>query len=134
MDLGASPFAEAGSVDRTSVFQDRTCRRRAVAEVVRGSGAVYLLHPQIVAVVRKGVGHRARVGNALHPVLIVVRNRRNARAHRNGRAFAVVVVSVAFAARSQQLVMRTIGVVGRRTGLGFGETVGFVVIRVAKGL
>ena len=76
----ASPLAEAGSVDRRAVFQDRARRSCAVAEIVRSSGAVHLLHPHVVAIVGETVGRRAWIGNARYAVFVVIRERGDARA------------------------------------------------------
>ena len=104
----ASVLAEAGSVDRRAVLEHRACRSCAVTEIVGGSGAVHLLHPHVIAVVGEGVGRAARVGDADDPVLVVIRDGGDAGADRDGRAVAVAVVSVAFAARGEQLVVCSI--------------------------
>ena len=108
----ASVLAEAGSVDRRAVFEHRTRRGRAVAEIVRGSGAVHLLHPHVIAVVGERIGRGTGIGDSGYPVFIVIRDRGDARAHRDGRAVSIAVVSVTFAARSQQLVVRSVSVRG----------------------
>ena len=104
----ASVLAEAGSVDRRAVLEHRACRSCAVAEIVRGSGAVHLLHPHVIAVVRKRIGRGTRIGDSDHSVFIVIRDGSDARADSDGRAVSVEIVAVAFAARGEQLVVCSI--------------------------
>ena len=108
----ASSLTQSRRVDRRAVLEHRARWRRAVAEVVRGSSAVHLLHPHVIAVVRKRVGRGTRIGDSCYTVFIVIRDRGDARAHRDGRAVSIAVVSVTFAARSQQLVVRSVSVRG----------------------
>ncbi len=132
----ASPsFRQARSVHRASIFENGTCRTAAVTDIVLGAAAVYLLRPQVFAVVGKAVRGRTGVRDAGDAVLHIVSEAGDAAADSDGRAVAVAVIAVALVRAScdaRQLVMGIVAVGVRDAVENSGMAVVVVIVSEGK--
>src|SRR5581483_6826536 len=68
----ASAFAQAGCVDCRAILEYRTGWASSIGSIVERAGAVYLASSQVQSIVLESVGRASRIGDAGHPVLIVI--------------------------------------------------------------
>jgi hypothetical protein len=97
---GPGSLANTGRVDRSCVFEHRAGRRGAVGDLRARAGAVGLGDAQVFAVVDEAVGRGARIGDARHPVGIVVGERGGAAAYSPAFSSGTSDVSVGWSFRS----------------------------------
>ena len=77
----APVFRQSGRVDRVAILENRAGRTAAVRHIVLRSATVYLLGPQIVAVVGESVAGSSWVSNADDTVRDVIGERRDSGSH-----------------------------------------------------
>ena len=130
----AAMFGQSWRVDRVAILDYGACRTAAIRHIVLCARAVYLLRPQIVAIVGERVAGSSRIRNADDAVLDVVSQRRDTRSHRNGRTVPVQVITVSFGTCCREFIMMVIRIRCRRgASLFFEEDLAAIIKEVGGG-